>query len=270
MLVKLKYRLAPLARGLQLNRRCRSCAIALTPGNRPGPADEHLAGLCADCAGALAPAPGEYCQGCGLPLPDDGEQSGLCSDCIALPRPWSRLVFHGLYQGRLRRLLTEFKFSGRLGHGALLRDLALQAWRLGLAGEREQAAPELIVPVPLHRKRLRQRGYNQSLELARGLAKELGARLAPHAVLRERATRPQMSLSREERLTNLAEAFVADKDQVRGKRVLLADDIMTTGATLGEVARCLSKAGAARVDVLVLARTLESGQNPEDRTRNRE
>jgi len=99
-----------------------------------------------------------------------GGAGHLCAACRLEPRPWERLLFHGPYQGLLRRLVLDYKFHGRLGALRLLRGLAREAWLLGDAADAAPGAPpDVIVPVPLHRRRLLHRGFNQSLELARGL-----------------------------------------------------------------------------------------------------
>lgn len=117
------------------------------------------------------------------------------------------------------------------------------------------APPLCLIPVPLHEKRLLQRGFNQSLELARPLERALAAPLLPHALVRLRATPPQSTLSRQERHSNLRGAFLADPALVSGKHCVVVDDVSTTGATSKECALALKKAGAARITVLLLART---------------
>lgn len=175
-----------------------------------------------------------------------------CGTCRREPPPWVGLAFYGAYGGLLRELLTGFKFNGRLGLGGLVQALAVQAWeRQGADWE----PPGLIVPVPLHETRLAGRGFNQSLEAARGLGRRLGAPVSAQALARVRATRPQTGLSAVERRSNIRDAFAAQEDLVNGRTVLLVDDIMTTGGTLRECARALARAGAVEVRVLVLART---------------
>ena len=114
--------------------------------------------------------------------------------------------------------------------------------------------PGGIVPVPLHPRRLAWRGFNQSLELARLLAADLGRPVLPGALRRIRDTTPQSQLPGARRRANIAGAFLADPAQVAGRSVLLVDDVMTTGATIDTAADALCAAGAARVDVLVVAR----------------
>lgn len=184
----------------------------------------------------------------------------ICAECRLDPPPWDRLFFHGPYSGSLRDLIIDFKFHGGLHRTRLLISLASEAYRRGTADAvRSMALPDLIVPVPLHPRRIRERGYNQSLELARGLGVALGRPVAGDALARVRHTAPQMSLDKGQRRENIRDAFAADAGQVRGRTALLVDDVYTTGATLTECARTLRRAGAAGLDALVLAR---AGREP--------
>lgn len=182
----------------------------------------------------------------------------LCGDCRVTPRPWDGFYFYGAYDGILRQLILEYKFGGRLGRGRLLQRLAKAAclnggWR----GCEAESGDWLVVPIPLHVRRLRERGFNQSLEMARGIVRYSG-RLAPEALIRHVETAPQVELSAQERQKNVRGAFVAERSIVSGKQILLVDDIMTTGGTLEAATRALRRAGAAIVDILVLARTPKS------------
>jgi len=187
---------------------------------------------------------------------DQGAVPLVCGRCRRDPPPWSGLAFFGSYAGLLRDLLTGFKFNSRLGLGRLLQALAVEAYALhGACWER----PELVIPVPLHPRRLRARGFNQSLETSRLLARELGVPVGAEVLRRCRHTRPQVSLPARERRENVQGAFVADEAAVLGRRILLVDDIMTTGGTLRECARTLRRAGASNVSALVIARTAADG-----------
>jgi ComF family protein len=197
-----------------------------------------------------------------------GGAGHLCAACRLEPRPWERLLFHGPYQGLLRRLVLDYKFHGRLGALRLLRGLARETWLRAAAATQAgpqppgapaspapPALPDVVVPVPLHQRRLLHRGFNQSLELARGLGTLLERPVPLAALTRVRHTVPQMTLDAARRRDNVRGAFAADATALAGRRVLLVDDVMTTGGTLEECARTLRRAGAAGVVVLVLART---------------
>lgn len=154
---------------------------------------------------------------------------------------------HGLYEGALRHLVLRVKFAEDHAAARLLGGLLATACA-------DLPRPDGVVPVPLHPERLRRRGCNQCLELARLPAAVLGVPLRPGWLTRVVPTRPQTGLSRQERRSNLRGAFAAHPD-VRGQRVLLVDDICTTGTTLARAADCLLRAGAVAVDCAVAART---------------
>lgn len=225
--------------------RCPAC-LALVPG----PSPEGEAGLCEPCAAELDLRLGGFCPGCGALYADTCQEPHLCGECLKSPRPWQGFYFLGAYDGLLAELIKAYKFNQGLGYGRLIEGLAARIFTA-----RAEAVPDLIAPVPLHPRRLVERGYNQSLELSRALARAIERPLEVHALTRLRYTVPQSRLGAKQRLTNLRGAFAADAALVHGKRVLLCDDVMTTGATLDECARALARAGAIGVDVLVLART---------------
>lgn len=152
----------------------------------------------------------------------------------------------------LRDLILGYKFSNRLGLSRLLAEMAYTTFN-----KRSSRMPDLIIPVPLHRKRLLWRGFNQSAELSRLLAKRVERPLSHKGLIRTRHTRPQTRLGLTERQENIKAAFAADPSIVSGKTVLLMDDVYTTGSTLRECAKTLNGAGAAGVDVLVLSRALD-------------
>jgi ComF family protein len=224
-----------------LGRRCPACGRV---AREDGP--------CPDCARELAPRLGGFCPDCGELYENKTEPPTTCFNCRADPRPWCRLAFHGPYEGLLRQLILGYKFSGALGQGRLLRRLLREAYLRGETGHGEE---KLVVPVPLHPKRLRFRGYNQSLELGRALAGLPGLRLCLAGLRRTRHTTPQARLKQKERLANLKGAFEADAALVAGKKIVLVDDVMTTGSTLEWAAKALYRAGAVQVECLVLARS---------------
>jgi len=198
--------------------------------------------LCATCTEQL-PWNRIACVRCGLPMPAPGE----CGECLRQPPALAhtRAVF--AYGFPLDRLVPRFKFHHDLAAGRLLADL--------MAGALADAPrPEAVVPVPLHVRRLRQRGYDQALELAHPLAAALALPLRPDLLRRVRATRPQSELDAGRRRRNVARAFAARKDAPLPGHVALVDDVMTTGATLQAAAQALLGAGVRRVDAWVCAR----------------
>ncbi|MEF3696604.1 ComF family protein [Desulfolutivibrio sp.] len=248
-----------------LSRRCRVCGDPVPPG--PDGRTSAMAGwpprgLCPACAESLSPRRGGFCPRCGAMEADPADDPDLCAACLLEPRPFSALAFHAPYGGLLRDMIIAFKFGERPQYGAVLRDLLLLAFERAVArGVREggaapvaPVAPDVVIPVPLYPRRLAWRGFNQSLELARPLARKYGWPVDAGALVRIRDTRPQSTLSGRMRRENIRGAFAAATSRVRGKTALLTDDVMTTGATVEAAARALLAAGASRVDVLVLAR----------------
>lgn len=233
-----------------LGRRCQACGAAFRDGAPGGPESGRL--LCPDCRALLAPRRAGYCPACGLCYADADAEPYLCGPCRSAPRPWRNFAWHGPYSGLLGELLRTFKFNARLGLSRVLAALAREAWE---RAARDGPAPDLVVPAPLHPRRLAERGYNQSLLLARGLKSLPGLQLDPAALSRIRDTPPQARLAGAERRDNLRGAFAADPGRVDGRGVVLVDDVMTTGNTLEEASLALLRAGARSVDVLVLART---------------
>ncbi|HEU0276520.1 MAG TPA: ComF family protein [Rhodanobacteraceae bacterium] len=199
--------------------------------------------LCAACAGEL-PRNAVCCARCALPL---ASPAPLCGRCLRRAPPWDAAWAPFRYEWPLAPLEARFKFGGDLAAG---HTLAL-AW---LAASPPTALPDAIVPVPLHRSRLRRRGYNQALELARPLARHFRIPLLRDALHRTRATTAQTELDAVHRRRNVRGAFVARLDGAPPRHVAVLDDVFTTGATLGECARVLKRAGVARVEVWALAR----------------
>lgn len=200
--------------------------------------------LCAPCRGELQHNP-TCCARCGLPLAAAAAQ---CGRCLKRPPAYAATWAPFVYAAPLAGLLTRFKFGGDLAAGRLLAQLALAA------GPPPPQRPAALLPVPLHGERLRERGYNQALELARPLARALELPLLPQALQRLRGTTAQSGLSALARRRNLRRAFGVAANAALPEQVILLDDVMTTGATVQECALALRRAGVARVEVWVLAR----------------
>lgn len=194
-----------------------------------------------------------WCPCCGLPfqqrLVDDSHLCGPCS--IHLP-PFSGARSFGYYMSELRQMIHSLKFRGRRNLSNLFAPLLASVFQG--AWTREEV--DLIVPIPLHPKRQRERTFNQAAVLARDLARLLALPYSEQALSRVRYTTPQVGLSDAERLLNIRQAFVARPESSAGKRILLIDDVMTTGATVAGASQALLQGGARRVSVLTLARAV--------------
>ncbi len=190
-----------------------------------------------------------FCPGCAKIYTLEEASPYYCLDCRTRPFPWSGLGFFGPYQDRLRELILCFKFKGDLGLGRVLGGMLVQAGQY-----HGGVKADMVVPVPMHESKLKMRGFNQSLELARIFSASTGFQLQHRAMVKKRPTAAQSSLNRKDRMKELKGAFEAHAGVVRGQSILLVDDIYTTGSTLEECTRTLIKAGASRVQVLFLAR----------------
>ncbi|MFC5582655.1 ComF family protein [Rhodanobacter terrae] len=199
--------------------------------------------LCADCAAEL-PRNRSCCLRCALPL---ATPAPLCGKCQRRTPPWDAAWAPFRYGWPLDRLESRYKFGADLAAGRVLSTL----WRREL---RPIEPPQLLLTVPLHLGRLRQRGYNQALELARPFARELDVPLHHDVLQRVRRTDAQTELDALGRRRNVRGAFALRAGIALPAHVAILDDVMTTGATLAECARVLRRAGVPRVDVWALAR----------------
>lgn len=198
-----------------------------------------------------------YCPRCGVPFAADYGEDVECPACIATPPDFDRARAAVAYDDASHRLVVSFKHSDRTELAPMF-----AAW-MARAGAAFITKDSVLTPVPLHRRRLMTRRYNQSALIAKALAGKTGARLSLGAFIRNRATPPQKDLSADARRRNVSGAFGFSSDRARGSftgaHVILIDDVLTTGATLSAAARALRRAGAARVDALVLARVVKGG-----------
>ncbi|HEX5663739.1 MAG TPA: ComF family protein [Xanthomonadaceae bacterium] len=207
--------------------------------------------LCRACTEAL-PWNHSACATCALPLPaataaPDRLPGRLCGACLCRPPPLAATHAAFVYGFPVDRLLPRLKFHQGLAAGRLMSQLAAEAFVTA-------PRPEAIVPIPLHRARLRERGYDQALELARPLARALDLPLRDDLLRRRKATAQQSRLDATARRRNLRRAFDVVPRQAMPAHVVLFDDVMTTGATLHAAASALRRAGIERVDAWVCAR----------------
>lgn len=204
--------------------------------------------LCLACHGAL-PWNRHACARCALPLAgDDG--GGVCATCQVQASPLDAVLAAFAYAAPMDRLLPMLKFHQSVAAGRLLSGLMAES----LGDAASAASGAALVPVPLHSQRLRQRGYDQALELARPVARRLGLKLMPHLLVREKLTGAQSRLDKVARQRNLSGAFIVDTRPGVPDHVILLDDVMTTGATLEAAAGALKAAGVVRVEAWVCAR----------------
>lgn len=217
--------------------------------------------LCAACWPKLRFLEKPWCEVMGTPFSHDFGTGFLSAEAIADPPPFARARAAVAYSGVARRLVQGLKFHDRT-------DLApwMARWMLR-AGAELVADAEVVVPVPLHWRRFFWRQFNQSAELARTIASLSGVPFAPAAVRRVKRTRQQVGLGQREREDNVRAAFSVPPEaeiDIRGRRVLVVDDVYTTGATVTAVTRALRKSGANAVDVLTFARVLPGDFRPDE------
>lgn len=200
--------------------------------------------LCRPCLADLPWHASSACPVCALPTPG-GER---CGACLKHPPAFDATRAMLDFQFPVDALLRRYKYAGFLSMAELMGCLLA-------AQVRDVCRPDLVIPMPLHPSRLQQRGFNQAAEIARVVCAQAALPLELHACSRTRATPPQAGLALPARRKNMRGAFACAAD-LSGKRIALLDDVMTTGASLNELARCIKDAGAAHVECWVVARTL--------------
>jgi len=210
--------------------------------------------FCSTCWSDFSVLPGPFCPSCGVPFESSEALSHspthLCRACRQRPPRFDQALSVGYFEGSLREAIHQFKYRPCRALGK-----PLGAWMC--ANLRVLTSTDIIMPVPLHNSRLRHRGFNQALLLAQPLSMANGISLCCDNLWRIRPTRPQVELSGDDRIRNVAGAFALRRPlDVSGLSVLLVDDVFTTGATLNECADVLKNAGAASVTALTLARAL--------------
>ncbi len=212
--------------------------------------------LCAECWKELSFIHDPQCVTCGHPFEYAIAPEALCGPCLAETPPYAQARAVLKYDEHGSKPVVGFKFHDRTSLAPMF-----GAW-LKRAGGIFLERADAVVPVPLSRLRLLQRRYNQAALLAYALGKEARLPVMPDALLRRKHTRPQSELTRAQRLTNVQGAFTANPKRANGikeKKIVLVDDVITTGATLSACTKALLKAGATEVYVLTLARTVAGG-----------
>lgn len=216
--------------------------------------------LCPQCWPTLQLLEKPWCEVMGTPFAHEMGEGFLSAEAIADPPPFARARAAVAYSGAARRMVQNLKFRDQTNLAPWM-----ARWMLRVGSELIADA-NMVVPVPLHRRRFLARRFNQSAELARAFARLAGLPFEPLAVTRTRATRRQVGLPARERQENVRGAFRVPEEariMVKGRRIIVVDDVFTTGATVSAVARALKRAGAREVDVLTFARVLPGDFRPD-------
>lgn len=206
--------------------------------------------LCPNCSATLPQTPSAICDRCGRidETADSLRQNSLCRECRAHPSPLVQMRAPLRYQEPTSTLIHRYKYEGYFALAGPLAQFLIAGWPVW------KQPPDLILPIPLHPRRRRRRGYNQSELLARPLAQAMSIPVDASALRRTRHTPPQVGLGPAERHDNVRGAFAADAAVALGRNILLVDDVLTTGATMSAAAEALLAAGAASVAAYCLAR----------------
>lgn len=205
--------------------------------------------LCGECFSRLIFIKTPYCLCCGRVFQGSGENH-LCGDCLKSPWAFDKARSLFAYEEVIAGLIHNLKYSGKMNGLETLRWLSGQSTVL-----HDLDTPDFILPVPLHLKRLRERGFNQALLLARNLFPREKEKISYDILVRKANTSSQTGLGGKERRRNLRNAFVVEKaSKIVGKKVLILDDVFTTGTTADECAKALKTAGCRKVEVLTICR----------------
>lgn len=214
-----------------------TCILCESPSHR-------ALDLCARCESEL-PWLHNQCTLCGIPLPIGNT---ICGKCLLYKPPFNRCYSAFIYEYPIDRLILEFKENHRLVIGKILAKLLVESF------PEEFTPPDLLIPVPLHKSSLRRRGFNQSIEIAEVLSDTWSIPIDSRNCRRILRTAEQKSLHTQDRIRNVRGAFTIDRPY-NGQRIAIVDDVVTTGATVSELARLIMSEGAGAIEVICLART---------------
>lgn len=224
--------------------RCMACGVL--------PAGPEDASFCRACFSLIRFISPPLCPCCGIPIAGAGADH-LCGDCLVAPPPYAVARAVARYEAVLLDAIHTFKYKGKITTGEVLGKIMADHAYPGYS----IADYSLIVPVPLHPKRLRERGFNQSVILAREISKRFSLPLDFLTLRRHVFTEPQVNLGKDRRTANVRGAFaVKNKKKIEGQKIILVDDVYTTGSTVKECAGALMQHGAVEVSVLTLARAV--------------
>ena len=244
---------------------CRLCSAPLTNISRLP--------VCEECLAAIRPIDGAVCTVCGerILTPYAVQGSVRCGLCQRVDLPFEKAAAYGSYEAELRGLVHLLKYQQVRPVANVLGRMLAEV--ISSMEPSFGSAEVLVVPVPLHRAKWRQRGFNQTDLITQAALKSLPHRerfvLQPSLLKRTRATRSQIGLTRHQRRENMRGAFSVTKaEQIAGREVLLVDDVMTTGTTISECARILHRAGAIKIWAVTVARTLKIGSGNMRITKN--
>lgn len=225
--------------------RCLSCGHLIRADEVPD--------LCPECRDKIRLIKSPLCPLCGIPYQTISQIDHLCGDCSVERPPFLLARAWGYYEGELMQAIHQYKYAKRTAWGKLLGGLMARAPYPGLSFQEYS----LVIPVPLHRRRLRQRGFNQAVLLAREIARRHHLPLDVMNLRRHISTREQTKLGKEERIDNVKGAFsVRDPGRIKGEGIILVDDVYTTGSTVKECSITLMEGQAAKVAVLTAARVV--------------
>jgi len=217
--------------------------------------EENQQGFCSNCLSEIRWIEPPFCSICGVPFISGEGENHPCGGCLTHRRYFTMARALGAYQGSLQEAIHRWKYEGK----TYLTSFFAKWMAEGLNRYWEPDSFDFLIPVPLHRQRLRERGFNQVLLLAKEISFQTGIPYRKTILQKKKPTIPQVTLSGLERERGLRGAFhVIGKQGLAGKSVLLVDDVYTTGATVNECSKVLRRGGAKRVDVLTLAHAIKS------------